>query len=62
MRNRIKEVLKEQGITQKELASKIGMSEVGLSKAINGSASMETITKVAEAIGVKNATSLMIEY
>lgn len=53
MKNRIKEVLKERGITQKELASKIGMTEVGLSKAINGSASMDTIIKVAETIGVE---------
>ena len=53
MRNKIKEVIKEQGMTQKELATKIGMSEVGMSKAINGSASSATIEKVANALGVE---------
>ena len=50
MRNRIKEALKEKGVTQKEIAIKIGMSEVGLSKAINGAATMATIQKIAEVI------------
>lgn len=53
MKNKIKETIKRKGITQKELAGMIGMSEVGLSKAINGSASMETIIKVADAVGVE---------
>lgn len=52
MKNRIKEAIKSKGITQKELSAMIGMSEVGLSKAINGSASTDTIVKVANAIGV----------
>ena len=53
MKNKIKEFIKEKGITQKELANLIGMSEVGISKAINGSASMDTIEKIAAAIGVE---------
>lgn len=52
MKNKIKEVIKEQGITQKELASKIGMSEVGMSKAVNGSASSSTLEKVASVLDV----------
>ena len=52
MNNRIKEVLKEKGISQKELAAKIGMSEVGLSKAVNGAASKPTMEKIAEVLGV----------
>jgi len=56
MKNKIKEIIKSKGITQKELAVKIGMSEVGLSKAINGSATMETIMKVAKAINVEKET------
>ncbi|WP_302562746.1 P63C domain-containing protein [Phocaeicola coprocola] len=52
MKNRIKDVIKEKGITQKQLASMIGMSEVGISKAINGSASMDTISKIAEALSM----------
>lgn len=53
MRNRIKDAIKQKGIKQKDLALMIGMSEVGLSKAINGAASMDTIIKVAGAIGVE---------
>lgn len=52
MNNRIKEVLKEKGVSQKELASMIGMSEVGLSKAVNGSASKPTMEKIADALNV----------
>lgn len=52
MKNSIKEVIKERGITQKELAGKIGMSEVGLSKAVNGTATMATIQKIAKALNV----------
>ena len=53
MENRIKEALKKKGVTQKELCAKIGMSEAGLSKAINGSASKVTLEKVAAALCVK---------
>lgn len=52
MNNRIKEVLKEKGVSQKELAAMIGLSEVGLSKAVNGSASNSTMEKIAEALCV----------
>lgn len=52
MNNRIKEVLKEKGVSQKELAAMIGLSEVGLSKAVNGSASKSTMEKIAEALCV----------
>ena len=33
---RIKEILKEQGISQKELADRIGFTYAGISKALNG--------------------------
>ena len=36
MKLRILEICKQAGITQKELAERIGLSAVGLSKAING--------------------------
>ena len=52
MENRIKEVLIEKGITQKELAKRVGMTEVGICKAINGSAKQSTIDKIADAIDV----------
>lgn len=47
MENKIKEFLKEKGISQKELAEGTGLSEVWISKAVNGSASHETLQKVA---------------
>ena len=50
MENRIKEVIKEQGISQKELCKMTGMSEAGMSNAINGSATKETLKKVADAL------------
>lgn len=52
MENNIKGVLKEKGITQKELSEKTGMTEAGLSKAINGSASKQTLEKIAGALDV----------
>lgn len=59
MNNRIREVLLERGISQKELAQGIGMSEIGLSKALDGSATLSTISKVASYLGVE-ASSLII--
>lgn len=52
MNNRIKEVLKEQGVSQKDLAAMIGMTEVGISKAVNGTASKSTLEKIAVALDV----------
>lgn len=60
MKNRIKEVLKEKGMSQKELCSLIGMSEPGLSNAINGTATLATISKVAGALEV-DARDLLVE-
>lgn len=52
MKNKIKSELKSRGITQKQLAEAIGMSEVGLSNAINGSATMQTIERIANHWGI----------
>lgn len=60
MKHRIREVIKEKGVTQKELAEMIGMSEVGLSKAINGNTTLKTICKISESIGV-DKSSLIVE-
>lgn len=59
MKNRIREVLSERGISQKELAQGIGMSEIGLSRALDGSATLATITKVANFLRVE-AQSLIV--
>lgn len=52
MDNKIKQILKERNISQKDLSAMVGMSEAGISKAINGSANKETLEKVANALGL----------
>ena len=52
MRFRILELCKEAGINQTELAEKIGLSRVGLSKAINGNPTFCPLEKIADALGV----------
>ena len=53
MKNFIKRFLEQKGITQKEVAEAIGMTEAGLSKAIKGSATKDTIDKVAQFLDVE---------
>ena len=50
---RIAEILKGKGITQTELAERMGISRVGLSKAINGNTTITTLRKIAAALGVE---------
>lgn len=52
MENKIKEILREKNISQKELSQMVGMSEAGLSMAINGSATKTTLQKVANALHI----------
>ncbi|MDD1539531.1 XRE family transcriptional regulator [Riemerella anatipestifer] len=49
---RIKEILKEKGITQTEFAGTLGISQVGLNKLINGNPSLSSLEKIATALGV----------
>lgn len=51
-RFRILELCKEAGINQTELAEKIGLSRVGLSKAINGNPTVDTLERIATALNV----------
>jgi len=53
MKLRILDICKQVGITQKELAERIGLSAVGLSKAINGNPTKDTLEKIASALNVK---------
>lgn len=53
MKLRILEICKQAGITQKELAERIGLSAVGLSKAINGNPTKDTLEKIASAVNVR---------
>lgn len=49
---RVLELCKQKGITQKDLAEKIGMTPVGLAKAANGNPTFETLEKIADGLGV----------
>ena len=50
---RIKEILKQRGLTAKELAKQIGMTEVGLSIALsdNGNPPLSRLRQIANALG-----------
>lgn len=50
---RVKEILKEKGMMQKDLAAKMGVADISLSRSINGNPSMDTIIKIAEALEVE---------
>ena len=47
MKLRIKEVCQMRNTTQKELAEKLGVSEVTLSRASNGNTSLPLLEKIA---------------
>jgi len=51
---RVKEILREKGITQKELAFQLRMTEVGLSKSINenGNPDFKRLNEIAAALNV----------
>lgn len=44
---RVAELCKEKGITQEELAAKLGISRIALSKSLNGNPTIETLAKIA---------------
>lgn len=48
----IKEVIKEKGYSVTSLAEKIGMTQVSLSRIINGNPTVETLEKIAVALNV----------
>ena len=52
MRLRVIEICKVKGLTQKELASKVCLTPVGLSKAINGNPTKDTLERIAAALNV----------
>ena len=48
---RIKEVIKEKGMTITELADKMGINRLNLSNMVNGNPTVETLNRIADAIG-----------
>lgn len=53
-RPRIKEILSQQGLTQKELASKLGISDIALNQSLRGEyPQLQTLERIANALGVR---------
>ena len=52
MNSRIKDVIKEKGMTITELADKMGINRVNLSNMVNGNPTVETLNKIADALCV----------
>lgn len=50
--NKIRTILKERGISQKELAFMIDVTEVGLSKSLNGQPTKSMLEKISKALSV----------
>lgn len=53
MKLRIKELCQLRNITQKDLAEKLGVSEVTLSRASSGNTSLPLLEKIALSLGVE---------
>ena len=52
MKLRVKEVCKEKGIMLKDVAKKLSITEVGLSKSLNGNPPINRLEEIADALGV----------
>ena len=52
MNLRIKEICRDKGIMLKDLAGMIGITEVGLSKSLNGNPNISRLEEIATALGV----------
>mgnify|MGYP000951945761 FL=1 len=52
MKLRIKEIVKQQGSSLGELSEKMGIARESLSRAINGNPTLDTLTKIADALNV----------
>ena len=52
MNLRVKEICREKNIMLKDLASMIGITEVGLSKSLNGNPTISRLEEIAAALGV----------
>ncbi len=49
---RIKEVIKEKGMTSQQVAEKMGITQSSLSRALNNNTTVEMLQKIADALGV----------
>lgn len=53
MKERVKSLLKQKGMTAKELAEKIGISEAALSLSLGGNPTLSRLQEIADALGVE---------
>lgn len=49
---RIKEIAKQKGMSMEDIAEKLGINRVSLSRNINGNPTIETLNKIAHVLGV----------
>ena len=49
---KVKEVCRQKGLTVTQLAEKLNIKQESLSRAINGNPTLETMQKIASALGV----------
>lgn len=49
----VKGLLAERGMTQRELAKAVGITDVGMCKALSGKTTVATLKKVAAVLGVE---------
>lgn len=52
MEIRLKEICKQKGVTQKELANTLGVTEITLTRVNNGNTSLSLLEKIASALNV----------
>ena len=52
MNLRVKDIIREKGMTVQELADQMGINRVTLSNSINGNPTLETLEKIATALNV----------
>lgn len=52
MQLRVKEICKERGLLFKELAESLNITDVGLRKQVQGNPTLETLERIATALGV----------
>ena len=53
MELRIKDICKQKGLLQKELAEKVGVTDIALRASLNGNPTVGTLEKVANALNVE---------
>ena len=61
MNLRIKEICKEKGVTIGEVAEKMQVARESLSRAINGNPTLDTLEKIATALGVSVSSLFNVE-